>query len=673
MKLLYFFGIIIIIIASFSMVLFSIRYPVEDTVDQETGRNISIKNREVTTSNGPKKSFDIDLPVESYDGEIYIPNDAIPKLNSWFSSVYFRQGSKPLFVSPYALKFEKDGFSFNLPEIGYELNTVFGSYDNEVKVSFGNNFITTVESHDDLRTKFYLNNIGTVTTVRGTPVIYFSPEEEGEMTISAAQIKEVKDNYIQLGDSYGLYFDNVTEVDAQNRRVTFKVSESSHIRFIIFPGNELFSDDIQDLIIPDISQTQVQTYVQERMVGTDIIYETEDEEDVLIGSREKLENKDILFEYQTIKGPLYVYQGTDLSFERDLIEPRTEIDPENFTEAQRSVLRENLADDIQNPQYPADTYFGGKALSRMAYLIEIADAFGWEKERDEALESLTRQLEKWLTPKNNPNEPFNFVYNQDLGIVVGKEPSFGSNEGNDHHFHYAYFIYAASVVGQYDDDFVDEHADMVEVLIDSFATKHRNHQDFSYMRVFDYFDLHSWASGKALFEDGNNQESSSEAVNAWYALYRWANLRNDKDEMERAKWLYSQEIHSARDYWLNPQHLEDTIYEPPLVSMVWGGKLDYATWFSDAPEAKFMIQMLPMQLNADYLRDDPELVQKHVDYLDKELPNGYSVYKDYMYMYESIVRPNQALESLEDLDDDELDDGNSRTAALFWIYESLNQ
>ena len=45
---------------------------------------------------------------------------------------------------------------------------------------------------------------------------------------------------------------------------------------------------------------------------------------------------------------------------------------------------------------------------------------------------------------------------------------------------------------------------------------------FPDLRVFDAYASHSWASGTSPFADGNNQESSSEAVTAWTGLALWA-------------------------------------------------------------------------------------------------------------------------------------------------------
>ncbi len=79
-----------------------------------------------------------------------------------------------------------------------------------------------------------------------------------------------------------------------------------------------------------------------------------------------------------------------------------------------------------------------------------------------------------------------------------------------------------------------------------------------------------------------------------------------------------------------------------------------------------------MGLNATYLRNDPSNVQRHINFLDTKLPNGYQLFQDYLIMYESIVNPESALQDFQALPEEDIDGGNSRTAGLVWIYDSLN-
>ncbi len=62
-------------------------------------------------------------------------------------------------------------------------------------------------------------------------------------------------------------------------------------------------------------------------------------------------------------------------------------------------------------------------------------------------DALTEQLTKWTEPKGaDTRSEFCFVYDEQAKGIVGLTPSFGSDEFNDHHFHYGYFLYAAGVL-----------------------------------------------------------------------------------------------------------------------------------------------------------------------------------------------------------------------------------
>jgi len=69
---------------------------------------------------------------------------------------------------------------------------------------------------------------------------------------------------------------------------------------------------------------------------------------------------------------------------------------------------------------------------------------------------------------------------------------------------------------------------MVELLIREIASPDRNDPLFPFLRNFDPYAGHSWASGNAQFADGNNQESSSEAMNAWYGIILWGELTGNR-------------------------------------------------------------------------------------------------------------------------------------------------
>src|SRR5690606_18197995 len=120
--------------------------------------------------------------------------------------------------------------------------------------------------------------------------------------------------------------------------------------------------------------------------------------------------------------------------------------------------------------------------------------------------------------------------------IVGDKSSFGSEDFNDHHFHYGYFIYAASILSKYDKSFYDTHKDMINLLVADIAN-YTPDSELPLRRNYDAYFGHSWASGSSPFDDGNNQESVSEAINAWTGVSLWAKRTGNRTLEAQADWM----------------------------------------------------------------------------------------------------------------------------------------
>ena len=134
-------------------------------------------------------------------------------------------------------------------------------------------------------------------------------------------------------------------------------------------------------------------------------------------------------------------------------------------------------------------------------------------------------------------------------------------------------------------------------------------------RVFDAYAGHSWASGYVPFRDGNNQESSSEAVAAWNGLALWADVTENAALADGARWMLANEAATAQAYWLGFDQSEPVYdgYEHSVVALNWGSKRDYSTWFSAEPNAKLGIQLIPMAPASSYLAGDAERITENLD------------------------------------------------------------
>ncbi|BAT94974.1 hypothetical protein VIGAN_08162600 [Vigna angularis var. angularis] len=101
------------------------------------------------------------------------------------------------------------------------------------------------------------------------------------------------------------------------------------------------------------------------------------------------------------------------------------------------------------------------------------------------------------------------------------------------------------------------------------------------LRCFDLYKLHSWAGGLTEFADGRNQESTSEAVNAYYSAALMGLAYGDTQLIATGSTLAALEIHSAQMLWhLGEGHKlyeEDYTKENKVVSVVWANEIvDYS-------------------------------------------------------------------------------------------------
>ena len=161
------------------------------------------------------------------------------------------------------------------------------------------------------------------------------------------------------------------------------------------------------------------------------------------------------------------------------------------------------------------------------------------------------------------------VYDEAARSAIGLTPSFGSDELNDHHFHYGYLLAAAGLLAKDDPALADELAPVMDLLAQDIAAAQAS-TELPQLRSFDPYAGHSWASGTSPFADGNNQESSSEAVTAWNGLGLWASASDQPELATEATWLASTEALTARTYWTAPDLEEFEGFDHTMVSLELG-------------------------------------------------------------------------------------------------------
>ena len=377
--------------------------------------------------------------------------------------------------------------------------------------------------------------------------------------------------------------------------------------------------------------------------------------------------------FPTVHGTARVCRGEQLTWSVPVHPTAVDLDLSGLGDAEREELSAQVKKDAADlPDVPADTYFGGKWLQRSTQLYRLARQLGLDDTAAALRTALVTELDRWTDPRGCDARPAScFVYDAENKGVVGLTPSFGSDEYNDHHFHYGYFLYAAGVLGAEDETLAARWRPVIDLLAADIAGSGAE-PVLPDRRVFDAYAGHSWASGTSPFADGNNQESTSEAVNAWVGLSLWADATKNTALREQATWLLAGEQDSAVRYGLRPDRKDAALakFGHEVVSLTWGGKRDYATWFSPDPGAMLAILVLPASPSAPaYLAGDPGRIRAAV----KEATAGAGYdrqFGDYLLMYGALAGREDAgaaLERARDLPDKWVDDGNSRSYLLAWL------
>ena len=384
-------------------------------------------------------------------------------------------------------------------------------------------------------------------------------------------------------------------------------------------------------------------------------------------------------EYATVRGKMKLAEGT--SFCTSMRFPGVLPALPKAGEADRHQFAAAVKEEIERPTPSlGDTYAEGKWLGKIASLIPLVEQYQMADAAQTLRERLRKRLEQWFTATGEDGRLKDrglFYYDHHWGTLIGYPAAFGSDtELNDHHFHYGYFLKAAAEIARQDPAWArdDRWGSMIKLLIRDMAGGDRQDRLFPFLRCFDLYAGHSWASGHAKFGDGNNQESSSEAMNAWSGLIVWGEANGDRPLRDLGIFLYTTEMSAIHEYWFNV-HGDNFPkgYTPSVVTMVWGGKGANGTWFSALPEHVHGINWLPIQGGSLYLGHYPAYVEKNYAALVQE--NGgirWKAWADLIWMYRALVDPQDALRQFEAAKDQTtFEPGNSKAHTLHWI-SSLN-
>ncbi|MFV0634042.1 glycosyl hydrolase [Demequina sp.] len=595
-----------------------------------------------------------------------LAEDVTPPTNRWYSSLVFGEGSLPVFPKPLSVRPIDGGFSMGLTVPTASADAILAPAMDDVTVTIaGASGLGEVVAADPVGASLSWGE-ASLELAQGWPVAGVSAAGAVDVSLSVP-FTEAEDGVWTASVGSSVYGAVVHSGTFDGSTAALEAGGSLQLFAVPEDGNAV--DFAQALGEVASARTWEGTVTADAAV-TSVGYGTSTVVTMPTARAEAAGLTCDLGTYATIDGEFAVCASDTVQWSVPLVSPAGTLDVSALSDSETEAVREALLLEAASLEpLPADTYFGGKALYRIANLLLVAEALGEDATAASLQDTLATELKMWGDPERCENEDARcFTYDPVIKGVAGHTPSFGSEEFNDHHFHYGYLLYAAAIAGERDPALADEIGPVFDLVALDIAG--RGDTALPPIRVFDPVAGHSWASGYVPFADGNNQESSSEAVSAWNGVALWAAVRADEALEQRATWLLSAEADAAARLWLAPDLTDFPEYEHSIVALEWGAKRDYATWFSPEPAAMLGIELIPVPpMAAATLGAVP--ADQIVGSVAEAAPDGYDVqFGDYLLMYLALAGDNQraqAWEAAQSLPDDVIDDGNSRAYMLAWI------
>jgi gliding motility-associated-like protein len=380
------------------------------------------------------------------------------------------------------------------------------------------------------------------------------------------------------------------------------------------------------------------------------------------------------YQYKSARGVMKVYQGTSYT---------TQMTNNGFLPSMPNAYNNKgqmytyVDNEFKKPyliHFPDKQpgYFAGKNLQRVANLIEIAHQAKHFAARDTFRAYAKRYIQFWFDASGGKNEQL-FYYDAKWNSLTAYPSAFESDRQlNDHHFGYGYFVKTAATIARFESNntWVNQWGPMVEMLIKDVADWNRNDPQFPYLRNFDSYAGHSWASGHANFKNGNNQESGSESLNFASGLALWGLATGNATLRDLGIYMYTTEETAVRQYWFD----EDKAVFPPgftsnFGSLIWGWGAEYNTWFAPDPEHVQGISYLPVTGSSLYLGYNPPAAAANYANLVSRTGSTTQTtdFKDVIWEYQALSDPATAKSKFLAAGNYTPEGGETRAHTLHWI------
>ncbi|WCJ25426.1 glycosyl hydrolase family 81 protein [Euphorbia peplus] len=620
--------------------------------------------------------------------------------NSFFQNFTLKNGDQPEYIHPYLVKSSNSSLSISYPSRFHNASFLYQVFTSDLTISSSNQSNPpkshVISSYSDLGVilDFPSSNLSFF-LVRGSPFLTCSVNDTTAISISTIHaILSVSSNSsltkftvkLNNGQTWLIYSSSPINLCHSISSITSD-GFCGMIRVAVLPESDPSYEAILDRFSACYAVSGEASFATPFCV--EYKWEKKGWGDLLMLAHPlhvqllSGQNVEILdgFKYKSIDGDLVGVVGDSWMLKSDPVSV-TWHSIKGVKEDSCAEIVSALCKDVEGLNSSAITtsssYFYGKLVARAARLALIAEEVGYLDVIPTIRKYLKDTIEPWLNGSFNGN---GFMYDDKWGGIVTKQGStdsgadFGFGVYNDHHYHLGYFLYAIAVLVKIDPLWGRRYKPQAYTLMADFMNlSRRSKSNYPRLRCFDLYKLHSWAGGLTEFGDGRNQESTSEAVNAYYSAALMGLAYGDTHLVAIGSTLTAMEIHAAQTWWHVREN--DKLYESEftmenrVVGVLWANKRDSGLWFAppEWKECRLGIQLLPLLPISETLFSDVRFVKELVNWtipaLGREgVGEGW---KGFVYALEGIYDKESALEKIGKLNGH--DDGNSLSNLLWWIH-----
>ncbi|MFS7974139.1 putative glucan endo-1,3-beta-D-glucosidase [Helianthus anomalus] len=619
--------------------------------------------------------------------------------NSFFQNFVLKNGDQPEYIHPYLIKSSPSSLSISYPPLFSTSAFTYQIFNADLTISAVDNpdpnQTHKISSINDLSVTLDIPNLRFY-LVRGSP--FLTCQVMQSVTLSFSTIHAILDftpnssktkykiNF-NNGQTWVLYASSQIDLTHEMSKIT-SLPFSGIIRIAILPNSDLKLEQVLDQFSScyPVSGDAVFSspfcveYRWEKKGWGDLLMLANPLHLRLLdhNSSNKILDE---FRYKGIDGELVGVTGDSWALKTDPVSVTWHsikgVKEESYPEIVEALVKD--VNDLDSTSISTkSSYFYGKLVARAARLALIAEEIGHVDAMPKVQKYLKDTIEPWLDGTFDGN---GFVYDKLWGGVITKQgcqdsgADFGFGIYNDHHYHIGYFLYGIAVLAKLDLVWGRKYRPQAYSLMADFMTLGRGgNTKYTRLRCFDLWKLHSWAGGLTEFADGRNQESTSEAVNAYYSAALMGLAYGDTQLVSTSSLLLAMEIHASQTWWHvrddGGLYTQDFTRENRVVGVLWANKRDSGLWFAPGEwkECRLGIQVLPLSPITEVLFSDTGFVRQLVEWALPALAReGVGEgWKGFVYALEGVYEKEVALEKIRKLSGN--DDGNSLSNLLWWIH-----